>query len=85
MSENGEMYTAGKNFTLPPALTAWTNSTSDISHCNEKMSKILQTAWATHLTANQSHPKVHFDSLAKESRLQCKLIASSALQQFLTL
>ena len=26
MSENGEIYTAGKNFTLPPALTAWTNS-----------------------------------------------------------
>ena len=29
MSENGEIYTACKNFTLPPALTAWTNSTSD--------------------------------------------------------
>ena len=28
MSENGGIYTAGKNFTLPPALTAWTNSTS---------------------------------------------------------
>ena len=28
MSENGEIYTAGKNFTLPPALTAWTNSNS---------------------------------------------------------
>ena len=28
MSENGEIYTPGKNFTLPPALTAWTNSTS---------------------------------------------------------
>ena len=28
MSKNGEIYTAGKNFTLPPALTAWTNSTS---------------------------------------------------------
>ena len=27
MSENGEIYTAGKNFTLPPALTALTNST----------------------------------------------------------
>ena len=26
MSENGEIYTAGKNLTLPPALTAWTNS-----------------------------------------------------------
>ena len=29
MSENGEIYTAGKNFTLRPALTGWTNSTSD--------------------------------------------------------
>jgi len=28
MSENGEIYTAGKKFTLLPALTAWTNSTS---------------------------------------------------------
>ena len=28
MSDNGEIYTAGKNFTLPPALTAGTNSTS---------------------------------------------------------
>ena len=27
-SENGEIYTAGKHFTLPPALTALTNSTS---------------------------------------------------------
>ena len=26
--ENGEIYTAGKNFTLPPALTALTNSNS---------------------------------------------------------
>ena len=28
MSENGEIYTAGKNFPLLPAVTAWTNSTS---------------------------------------------------------
>ena len=28
MSKDGEIYTAGKNFTLPPALTGWTNSTS---------------------------------------------------------
>ena len=28
MSENGEIYTAGKNFTLPPAVMAVTNSTS---------------------------------------------------------
>ena len=30
MSETGEIYTAGKNFTLPPALTGWTNSNSAI-------------------------------------------------------
>ena len=29
MSENGEIYTADKNFTLPPAVTALTNFTSD--------------------------------------------------------
>ena len=29
MSENGEIYTDGKNFTLPTALTGWTNSTSE--------------------------------------------------------
>ena len=28
MSENGEIYTAGKNFTLQPAVKALTNSTS---------------------------------------------------------
>ena len=28
MSENGEIYPAGKKFTLPPALTAQTNLTS---------------------------------------------------------
>ena len=28
MSEIREIYTAGKNFTLPPAQTAWTNLTS---------------------------------------------------------
>ena len=29
-SENGEIYTTGKNFTLPLAVTALTNSTSGI-------------------------------------------------------
>ena len=29
MSESGEIYTAGKNFTLPPAVTGVTNSTSE--------------------------------------------------------
>ena len=32
MSENGEIYTAGKNFTLPPAVTAVTSSTSGMSY-----------------------------------------------------
>ena len=31
MSENGEIYTAGKNFTLPPAMTALTNLTSELA------------------------------------------------------
>ena len=30
MSENGEIYTAGKNFTLPPAVTAVTNLASGV-------------------------------------------------------
>ena len=29
MSENGEIFTAGKNFTLPPGLTGWTNFNSE--------------------------------------------------------
>ena len=33
MSENGKIYTTGKNFTLPPALT---NSTSALLLTNEK-------------------------------------------------
>ena len=36
MSENGEIYTANKNFTLPPALTTWTNSTSDNGASNSR-------------------------------------------------
>ena len=32
MSENGEIYTASKNFTLPPALTALTNFTSELAY-----------------------------------------------------
>ena len=33
MSENGEIYTAGKNFTLPPALAALTNFNSALPPC----------------------------------------------------
>ena len=32
---SGEIYTTGKNFTLPPAVTAWTNSTSEVSFAGE--------------------------------------------------
>ena len=32
MSENGEIYTAGKIFTLPPAVTAVSNPTSGYNH-----------------------------------------------------
>ena len=41
MSENGEIYTPGKNFTLPPAVRAWTNSTSvqERIFCDEKEGK----------------------------------------------
>ena len=41
MSVNGGIYTPGKNFTLPPALTALTNSTSGanvimkLSYCQQ--------------------------------------------------
>ena len=31
MGENGEIYTAGKKFTLPPAVTAWTNLTAAVT------------------------------------------------------
>ena len=36
MSENGEICTAGKKFTLPLAVTGWTNSTSDPNHICER-------------------------------------------------
>ena len=40
MSENGEIYTISKNFTLPPAVTASTNSTSDYDHlCFDQITK----------------------------------------------
>ena len=46
MSENGEIYTAGKNFTLPLAVTAWTNSTSgDIMVAKTKGSLLCMYVW----------------------------------------
>ena len=48
MSENGEIYTAGKKFTLPLAVTALTNSTSaSISSWPSSCS----TSWSAPLTA----------------------------------
>ena len=47
MSENGEIYTAGKNFTLPPAQTAWTNLTSEhyidivIINCHQQLLNVM--------------------------------------------
>ena len=43
MSENGEIYTAGKNFTLPPAVTAWTNST--FGDDDRYLSESLKVSW----------------------------------------
>ena len=44
MSENGEIYTAGKNFTLPPAVTAGTNLTSESMHSPMKRRHYLKFA-----------------------------------------
>ena len=41
MSENGEIYTAGKNFTLPPAVSALTNSTSAIHKLKLKYNFVI--------------------------------------------
>ena len=60
MSENGEIYTAGKNFTLPPAVTALTNSTSD-GRMVGKHRKLSHT-----VNEPQKHPKnIAPDGLAK--------------------
>ena len=55
MSENGEIYTAGKNFTLPLALTAWTNSTSDY------LSHAWLSVYGTQCNFNCISPLVHFN------------------------
>ena len=49
MSENGEIYTAGKNFTLSPAVTSWTNSTSDY--------RVLWLSWLSCLSWWQWRPR----------------------------
>ena len=42
MSENGEIYTADKNFTLPPALT---NSTSAQLHAASGLGNLANDDW----------------------------------------
>ena len=44
MSEHGEIYTAGKNFTLPPAVTALTNITSVLVHVYTKNQSTMKRA-----------------------------------------
>ena len=70
MSEHGEIYTAGKNFTLPPAVTAWTNLSFVLITC------ILQDNYIqTRVSAEVVDPKTgdmsitnvfHSTFLAKE-------------------
>ena len=52
MSENGESYTAGKNFTLPPVLTEWTNSSPVrlLQGLSERMAKVKRFLWALNFT-----------------------------------
>ena len=45
MSENGEIYTADKNFTLPPAVTALTNSTSAQPHAASWLGNLANDDW----------------------------------------
>ena len=57
MSENGEIYTAGKKFTLPPAVTAWTNLTSAPTPLNP----FLITNITTLRNLSISHPLRQID------------------------
>ena len=74
MSENGEIYTAGKNFTLPPALTGWTNSTS---------ASILDFHFLSHYSYIKSNHWTHLMAScrggicpSRQSRRECKIFAS---------
>ena len=42
MNENGEIYTTGKNFTLPPAMVGVTNITSGPGHLVTKNAGLLK-------------------------------------------
>ena len=63
MSENGKIYTADKNFTLPPAVTAVTNSTSALYHSyhtKHKLSISRRTRrWFNWKTATCLKRKIH--------------------------
>ena len=65
MSENGEIYSAGKNFTLPPAVTALTHSTSGEDFNTSKLPKQLEywieITWHINskYQANQTQQKEH--------------------------
>ena len=60
MSENGVIYTAGKNFTLPPALTAWTNSTSAMM-MTMMMTMMIMTTMMTMTTPTIQAPTLYDD------------------------
>ena len=67
MSENGEIYTAGKNFTLPPALTAWTNSTS-VKYIRTELTYVYcpKNDWKPRLFGRKDSlqkPRCHFPTL----------------------
>ena len=59
MSENGEIYTAGKNFTLPKAVTAWTKlpSTSTV-HTRRLTCKVILND-ETQLQIQKKSVKLH--------------------------
>ena len=61
MSKNGEIYTAGKNFTLPPAVTAWTDSTSAIHHFHSTSALIQRRSIfrSSNSTARGLHGREH--------------------------
>ena len=59
MSENGEIYTAGKNFTLLPAVTALTNITSDNKKTKkEQNEKDALLSGKVHVTLNMNRQKI---------------------------
>ena len=74
MSENGEIYTAGKNFTLPPALTALTNFTSDSFNNFVSKQKLQQALkfWSNFRLVLFRGGICH----SRHCRRQCKIFAS---------